>query len=137
MAGSDDRWEHARRRLIGRWQQILEYVHTRDEGSILDLANEMDEFCDEAILTREAAAGAGAFPVERGTKLGTANLAGSRCLFCRGFAETGGCLGLVHAINQAVLAGDWPAAERLARDYLDQLKGMDFQKVRTAGTSTG
>ncbi len=103
----EDRWETARRDLIGRWRQIVYRIQAHDEGGVLELCNVMDEFCDEADALR---AGVGD--------------AGTRCRFCRGFAGTGGCLSLLGEVDHAVLGGHWEAARRLAEDYITRLEGM-------------
>ncbi len=120
------RWDKARRQLVGRWRRILERIEARDEGGVLELSNVMDEFCDEANALR-AEADRGAFPPEGAYKTpGAAGLAGTRCLFCRGFAELGGCLGLLGKVNQAILSGRWEGARRLAEGYIVRLESMDL-----------
>ncbi|HEU4401635.1 MAG TPA: hypothetical protein VFT43_05970 [Candidatus Polarisedimenticolia bacterium] len=122
----DDRWDKARRQLVGRWRRILERIDAHDEGGVLELANVMDEFCDEAIVLRDAAGGKDAQP-ERGFRTpGAAGLAGTRCLFCRGFAELGGCLGLLGEVNEAVMKGRWEAAHHLAEGYISRLESLDL-----------
>lgn len=107
----EERWDRARGQVIGRWRMILERIEACDEGGVLELSNGMDEFCDEAIaLKSEAAPGADA---------------GTRCLFCRGFLEMGGCLGLLGQVDQAVLSGKWDAARRLAEDYIVRLESIN------------
>lgn len=124
-----DRWDHARVEVIARWRSILERIDAHDEGDVLRLANTMDEFCEEADFVRYFAThqlgedeppflkpGAGPGP------------AGGRCLFCRVFAELGGCAGLLRDLNRAVLAGDWDKAHRLAADYITRLEGVDLSR---------
>ncbi len=108
----EERWDRARQEVIGRWRTILERIEAGDEGGVLELSNGMDEFCDEAIaLKSKAASGADA---------------GTRCLFCRGFLEMGGCLGLLGQVNQAVLSGKWEVARGLAEDYIVRLESTGF-----------
>jgi hypothetical protein len=128
MARTREDWVEARRQLLDRWTKILERLRARDESGVLGLANEMDEFCDEAIAERELAAGAGIIPREAGYKLSNVLIAGSRCLFCRGFVETNGCLGFLQSFNHAVLTGEWPIAMRLAEEWIDRLGRLDLSR---------
>ena len=102
-----DRWNRARVEVMHRWERIIERIRARDEAGVMALANVMDEFCDEAIADR----------------LGES---GSRCLFCQGFLETGGCHGMLIELNRAVLAGRWAEAKILAEGYLRRLGTMHF-----------
>ena len=128
MIGADaGRWHKARRRLVGRWRRILERIDARDEGGVPELSNVMDEFCDEANALRAETDQGGAAALQGAHKApGAAGLAGTRCLFCRGFTELGGCLGLLGEVNQAVLRGRWEAAHRLAEGYIVRLESMDL-----------
>ncbi len=103
----EDRWEEARRQLIGRWRRIVDRIGAHDEAGVLELCNVMDEFCDEADALRAGVGGGG-----------------TRCQFCRGFTGTGGCLGLLGEVDHAVLGGRWEVAHRLAEDYIARLEGM-------------
>jgi hypothetical protein len=81
----------------------------------------MDEFCDQAIEDR----GAGApRPAPRADRQGPAAV--GRCVFCRGFADAGGCFGTVELLNRAVLDGRWEAARSLASEYLGRLRTLRF-----------
>ncbi len=124
-----DRWNTARLELIERWRRILQRIDARDEGGVLVLANVQDEFCEQAIEAREGAGGAvePAAPLLKLPLAGT--LAGTRCLFCRGFAATGGCLGLLNELNQAVLARRWEVARRLAEGYIERLQTIDLEEL--------
>jgi len=126
-----ERWTRARHELLDRWRRIVERIDARDEGGTLYLANAMDEFCDEAIRTREAGGPAPARPAGPGTAAAAPD-AGTRCLFCRGFIEEGGCFGLLQEINRAVLSRQWDTARCLAEGYIDRLKAMELSAVREA-----
>jgi len=102
-----DRWERARTEVMHRWERIIERIQARDEGGVMALANVMDEFCEEAITDRHGEQG-------------------SRCLFCKGFTESGGCHGMLIELNRAVLAGRWADAKTLAEGYLARLGGLSF-----------
>ena len=108
---SDNRgkqWDLARVELIRRWQDVLAQIEARDEGGVLALSQEMDEFCDLAMAGRDETRAAL-------RKRETAPAPGeTRCLFCRGFIEAGGCLGALQALNHAVLAGLWDDAREVA-----------------------
>lgn len=122
------RWNLARRQLVGRWRRILERIEARDEGSVLELCNVMDEFCDEAMAQRDGAAGsAGDSPGEGFKVQGPAGLSGTRCLFCRGFLEIGGCLGMLGELNRAVLGGHWRTARRLAEQHIVRLESLHLE----------
>lgn len=121
-----ERWERARVMVIDRWRQILDRIEAQDEGGVLRLANVMDEFCEEAIAARQASTGT---DKEMDEERGDALVAGSteiRCRFCRGFIETGGCLGLLDELNRAVLNRHWDTARELARGFITTLEGMDL-----------
>jgi len=120
-----DRWIRARASVIERWRQVLERITSRDEAGALAAANTLDEFCEEAMLGREAASGgahSGSGPV---LKIATSGEpVGSRCLFCRGFIDSGGCFGMLDELNHAVLHGRWADARRVAQLYIDRLHSL-------------
>jgi hypothetical protein len=125
---SEDRWELARRQMVGRWRRILEQIEARDEGRVLELSNVMDEFCDEAMTARGSAAGSPGAALQAGFKVpGPAGLKGTLCLFCRGFVEIGGCLGVLGELNRAVLGGHWGTARRLAEQYIVRLESLHLE----------
>jgi hypothetical protein len=102
-----ERWNAARAGVIDRWHRIIDRIEARDEAGVMALANVMDEFCDEALATR-------------------GQQVGSRCLFCEGFSESGGCHGVLIDLNRAVLGGRWDAARTLAEAYISRLESIDF-----------
>ena len=119
------RWEQARVDVLQRWRRILSRLEAFDEPGALELANVMDEFCEEAIFSREASPGG--HPGQMGPllKLPTAGAPrGSRCLFCRAFAEMGGCFGMLEEFNQAILKKRWGRARNVAESYIRLLEGM-------------
>ena len=107
--GKTERWNTARAGVIDRWRRIIDRIDARDEAGVMALANVMDEFCEEAL-------------VERGQQ------SGSRCLFCEGFSESGGCHGVLIDLNRAVLGGRWDAARTLAEAYIARLESLDFDR---------
>ncbi len=124
MTGNDRKeWEFARVELIRRWQDVLAQIEARDEGGVLALTQEMDEFCDLALVGRDAARAAVASR-EPAPAPGE-----TRCLFCRGFIEAGGCLGALQALNHAVLAGLWEDAREIAERYVLRLRSLQFAEV--------
>jgi hypothetical protein len=123
-----DRWSEARVEVIRRWRDILRHIENRDESAALALANTMDEFCEEAMLAREASTTGrqdATAPIPKISSSGAPT--GSRCLFCRGFLDSGGCFGLLDELNQAVLHGRWTDARRVAKLYIDRLQSMDLR----------
>jgi hypothetical protein len=104
----DRRWEEARRAVVRRWRRALDRVAARDEPGTLALVNEMDEFCREAVRART---------------LATGNVMSEelRCRYCRESLRTGGCLGLVGALNHMVLNGLWDEAALLVHERLREL----------------
>lgn len=103
----DERWQEARRAVVRRWRTTLDRVEARDEIGTLQIINTTDEFCREAMRLRSAAGEA---------------TSGSRCLYCREFLESGGCLGFVGALNHLVLNGGWETAARLVRERIAALE---------------
>jgi hypothetical protein len=125
-----DRWERARLEVLLRWKQILSRIDAHDEPGVLELANVMDEFCEEAILNREASTGGRREATAPLFKIPTASgPTGSRCLFCRGFLEIGGCFGLLDELNQSVLKGRWERAHRVAETYIHRLESLSFNSA--------
>ena len=102
-----DRWSRARTEVMRRWERIIERIQARDEAGVMALANVMDEFCEEAIADRHGEPG-------------------NRCLFCKGFIESGGCHGILIDLNRAVLAGRWDEAKSAAEGYLRRLGTLSF-----------
>ena len=123
---STDRWERARREMVSRWKLILEKVEARDEGGVLALANMMDEFCEVAVEERKAAAGDRKDPAVPVLKFPPEPDISGRCAFCRAFTEIGGCFGLLHSLNKAVLERRWPTARRVAEEHLERLEALRF-----------
>jgi len=122
-----NRWERARQEVLERWSKILGRIAAHDEPGVLALANVMDEFCEEAVLVREASAGSRVDASGPALKVLTSGApAGSRCLFCRGFVDVGGCFGLLDELNQAVMKGRWDAARMVAETYMRRLETMSF-----------
>ena len=117
-------WEQARRALLERWEEILKRIDARDESGTLELINCMDEFCDLAVIEkarRGSAASASALPpVPR-------EHADSRCEFCRGFIDLGGCAGPINDIDRAVLSRDWKRARVTAERYRRRVEAMKLQ----------
>jgi hypothetical protein len=123
-----DRWSRARVAVVERWRQILRHIQERDEAGALALANTMDEFCEEAMLTREASSSGRQGAVGPVPKISTSGApTGSRCVFCQGFIESGGCFGMLDELNQAVLHGRWTDARRVAELYIDRLQSMHLE----------
>jgi hypothetical protein len=125
---SRDRWVRARAMVTDRWRRVLERVEAHDEPGVLALANALDEFCEEAMLAREAASGGqrtGSGPVLKISTSGEP--VGSRCLFCRGFIDSGGCFGMLDELNQAVLHGRWEDARRVGELYIERLQSLSLE----------
>jgi hypothetical protein len=121
----EGRWEQARTRIIARWREILNRIDARDEGGVLALANVMDEFCEEAITTRLAILHGQAPPATDLLKFAeSAGSIGTRCLFCRGFQEAGGCFGVLATLNSFVMAGKWDDARNVAESYIQRVESM-------------
>ena len=119
------RWEQARARVIARWREILNQIDARDEGGVLGLANVIDEFCEEAITDRlEVLHGQAPSPTDLVKFAGSAESIGTRCLFCKGFQEAGGCFGTLATLNSFVMAGKWDDARKVAEGYIQRLESM-------------
>jgi hypothetical protein len=102
-------------------------IEIRDESGVLVLANIIDEFCEEAIATRLAVLHGQAPPEIDILKFpGSADLIGSRCIFCRGLQQDGGCFGLLATLNSLVMAGKWDDARQVAEKYIVRLESMDL-----------
>lgn len=120
-----ERWETARQAVIERWRGILKKIDERDEGGVLALANIIDEFCEEAVSDRLDVLHGQAPPEVDVLKFsGSGLVAGTRCLFCRGFQEDGGCFGLLSNLNRQVLAGRWEEARHAAEVYIERLEAL-------------
>jgi len=117
--------------MVSRWKLILDKVEERDEGGVLALANMMDEFCEVAVEERKAAAGDRKDPAVPVLKFPPEPDISGRCAFCRAFSEIGGCFGLLHALNKAVLERRWPAARRVAEEHLERLETLRFSRSPT------
>lgn len=127
-------WEQARMKVIARWQEILRRIDARDEGAVLALANVIDEFCEEAIAARAAVLQGHPPPGSDLLKFsGVEGTVGTRCLFCRGFQETGGCFGMLANLNRLVLHGKWDEARRVAETYIRRLESMYFVDIPEPG----
>jgi hypothetical protein len=127
---AEGRWGEARQRVIARWREILDRIEARDEGGVLALANIMDEFCEEAIATRFAVLHGQVPPATDLLKFaGSAGLIGTRCLFCRGFQEAGGCFGMLATLNSSVMAGKWDDARRIAETYVRRLESLSLVDI--------
>jgi hypothetical protein len=105
-------WESARRQILARLQEVGRLIECEDEGGVLALINQKDEFCDTA-EDRKAVAPM----VRRGD---------SACDFCEGFLQSGGCVGMLARINHAVMAGDWAEAGRVNEEYVRWVQGLSL-----------
>lgn len=120
-------WEAARKKVIVRWREILQRIEARDEGGVLGLANVIDEFCEEAMAVRQEALKGQAPPDTDLPKCSPAiRPVGTRCLFCRGFQEAGGCFGVLGSLDKLVLDGKWDDAREVAEEYITRLETMEF-----------
>ncbi len=128
--GAQGRWELAREKVIARWREILNRIDARDEGGVLGLANVIDEFCEEAIATRLAVLHGQAPSGGDFLKFSKPSSAiGTRCLFCRGFQEAGGCFGVLGTLNSLVMSGKWDDARQVAETYVARLESMDLSEI--------
>jgi hypothetical protein len=120
-------WEAARKKVIVRWREILQRIEARDEGGVLGLANVIDEFCEEAMAVRQEALKGQAPPDTDLLECSPAiRTVGTRCLFCRGFQEAGGCFGVLGSLDKLVLDGKWDDAREVAEGYITRLETMEF-----------
>src|SRR5262245_44162383 len=120
-------WEQARRALVERWKEVLRRIDAQDEAGVLHLVNAMDEFCDLALIEKSRARRSGAAPGPMDVPPSVPESAGdSRCEFCRGLAEAGGCVGALSDVDRAVLAGNWNRARIAAARYLRRVETMTF-----------
>lgn len=123
-----ERWERARQGVLDRWRHIAQKIDAHDEPGVLALANVMDEFCEEADVARETSASGRRDPGGSPLKvLNSGGPSGSRCFFCRGFTDIGGCFGMLDDLNQAVMKGHWEKARSVARSYIRRLESMDVR----------
>jgi hypothetical protein len=129
MADPDrERWEVARLRMLERWRTILRKIEQRDASTALALANIMDEFCEAAVADREKATGDRLDPAVPLLKFPSTSAIAGRCVFCRAFQQMGGCFGVLHSLNLAILDRRWPDARRVAEDYLERLQTIDLTR---------
>ncbi|HKB07186.1 MAG TPA: hypothetical protein VKF61_02770 [Candidatus Polarisedimenticolia bacterium] len=129
----EGRWEKARRLVIARWREILKRIEARDEPGVLVLANIIDEFCEEAIATRLAVLhGQAPSEIDVLKFARSAGLTGTRCVFCLGFQEQGGCFGMLASLNNLVTSGKWDDARQVAVRYVVQLESMRFADIAEA-----
>jgi hypothetical protein len=124
---AQDRWEKARQEMLTRWRAILNRIDAHLGPEVLAMANVMDEFCEEAMLSREASIGGRLIASGPLLKIATSGAPiGSRCLFCRGFLSIGGCFGLLDEFNQAVVKKRWDRAHWVAETYIHRLENMNL-----------
>jgi hypothetical protein len=121
------RWETARQQMIRRWEEIARRIDAGDAGRVVALANMLDEFCELAVIERQAAAGRRDDPAVPVLKFPPDASLNGRCAFCRAFISHGGCFGPTHALNKAMLDHRWDDARRVAADQLDRLRGLSFE----------
>ncbi len=105
-------WEGARRQILVRLEEVGRLIEKEDEGGVLALINQKDEFCEAAEDRRAAAP-----PPRRDDSV---------CDFCEGFLQSGGCVGMLARINHAVMAGDWDEARRVNDDYIRWVQGLEL-----------
>jgi len=122
----EEEWERARQEMLGRWQMIIRKIEAHDEGSVLALANMMDEFCEVAVEERKAASGDRDDPAVPVLKFPPDIDVGGRCAFCHASLQIGSCFGPLHALNKAVLDGHWTAARKVAEQHLEVLQALRF-----------
>jgi hypothetical protein len=123
---SSRRWEAARQQMVKRWEQIVRRIEARDERGVFALANMMDEFCEVAVVERQAVAGNRDDPAIPVLKFAPDAALSGRCAFCRAFVSLGGCFGPTHALNKAILDQRWDQARQVAGEQLDRLRALTF-----------
>jgi hypothetical protein len=102
-------WKEAQGEVIGLLAEVRTLVDAEDESGVLELINQQDAFCDKA---KERQAMVSSEPGE------------TRCNFCEGYIQSGGCMDRLGAIDHAVLHGEWETAGRLVDEYSDWVKSL-------------
>jgi hypothetical protein len=120
------RWEAALQEMLKRWRLILEKIDGRDRGAVLVLANLLDEFCELAAAERKALVSNRDDPAIPVLKFSPDQDVTGRCAFCRAAQGLEVCFDSLHALNRAVLDGQWSAARRVAEERLARLQGLEF-----------
>lgn len=109
-------WEDARREMLVCLARVQGCIQLRDEGGILELINQQDEFCEKA--------------GERQSKTGDPERQKERtCHFCEGFIQFGGCIGLLAELDNATMAHDWERAEEITDRYIRSVQSLDPQEL--------
>lgn len=121
------RWEWARQRIVRRWEEIVRRIEARDGRGVVALANLLDEFCELAVMEREAAAGRRDDPAVPVLRFRPGDSVSGRCAFCRALVSLGGCFGPTHALNKAMLSRSWESARRIAADQIQRLRDLSFE----------
>ena len=107
-------WENARRQILLRLARVRGFIQLRDEGGVLELINQQDEFCDKAR--------------ERRSKTGDPERQNERtCHFCEGFIQSGGCINMLAELDHASLAHDWERAGKIIDQYIRSVQNLDLQ----------
>jgi hypothetical protein len=105
-------WEQARRAILARLEEVGRLVEVQDEGGALDLINRRDEFCEAADTRRSH---------------GVASQQDEpSCYFCEGFVQSGGCVGMLARLNQAIMAGNWQEARQVNDDYIRWVQSLEL-----------
>ena len=102
-------WRDAQSQVLAQLRAVRARIDERDESGTLALINQQDAFCDAA-LERRAEVPA------RGSE--------TRCHFCEGYLQSGGCMSRLDAIDRAVLHAEWEEAARLVDEYQEWVKGL-------------
>lgn len=108
-------WSQARTEVLARLAEVRRRIEAHDESGTLALVNQQDAFCDVAKKQREQQ------PPAAGQDL-------NHCHYCKGFLESGGCMGRLDEIDRAVLRGAWEEAREMLDEYAAWVRGLALRE---------
>ena len=105
-----EHWKEARVGILERLAEARRLIDARDEGGVMAIIQEQDAFCGEAKnrMSDKPAASE------------------TRCQYCEGFIQGGGCLGRLERIDRSILGGDWEEARRLVDEYKSWVESLSL-----------
>ena len=107
-----ENWREAQKAVLERLAEVRKRVEGQDEGTVMALINQQDEFCEAAQERRASSA-----PTSSEV----------RCNFCEGSIQSSGCLGRLEGIDKAVLENRWEEAGALVDEYIAWVKSLSVE----------
>ena len=102
-------WQHAKDQTIQLWLQVRRSIGRAHQVDLLTDINLICPLCEQAMVDRSEA---GASPST------------SKCEYCPGYKQFGGCKEVCAEISTKIAERDWKSACEIADEFIDRLRRL-------------